>query len=290
LRLSCIDIGSNTTRLLVADSDAGRLHLVHQERAFTSLGRELFEHGRIRPAKVGDVVEVVRDQRDCARRLGAERVRAVATAVLRSAANGTELIAAIRDATGLTVEVLSEREEARLAFVGVAGTLIGPPPSELGVVDVGGGSCELVVGEPPNHVQWWASVPLGSGELTRSQLHSDPPTASELDSAREQIADQLNRLAVPHPVAAVAVGGNATSLSRLAGQVLTARALGRALALLTGERSTEIAERFGIDSRRARLLPAGLLILELVAETFKAPLAVGQGGIREGVLLEASAR
>jgi exopolyphosphatase/guanosine-5'-triphosphate,3'-diphosphate pyrophosphatase len=97
----------------------------------------------------------------------------------------------------------------------------------------------------------------------------------------------LGRLDVPRPAAAVAVGGSATSLGRLAGPVLDAAALGRALALLTAERSSENARRFAIDPQRARLLPAGLLILEGVAEAFGA-LRVGQGGIREGVLLEAS--
>jgi exopolyphosphatase / guanosine-5'-triphosphate,3'-diphosphate pyrophosphatase len=87
---------------------------------------------------------------------------------------------------------------------------------------------------------------------------------------------------------AVAVGGSATSLSQLAGLVLSSEALAKALAQLAGEQSTAIAQRFSIDAERARLLPAGLLILEGVARAFGAPLFVGRGGIREGVLLEAS--
>jgi exopolyphosphatase/guanosine-5'-triphosphate,3'-diphosphate pyrophosphatase len=287
VRLGCIDIGSNTTRLLVADSDGRHLLWVHQERSFTRIGQELFEHGRIGPAKIDEVVGVVRAQLDSARDHGASRVRAVATAAIRSAANGAELTQAIHDVTGLTVEILSGEEEARLAFVGVARTLEEPPSGELGVVDVGGGSSELVVGAAPNRVRWWASVGLGSGALAHGCLRSDPPTAVELASARAQIAGVLGRLDVPRPAAAVAVGGSATSLGRLAGPVLDAAALGRALALLTAERSSEIARRFAIDPQRARLLPAGLLILEGVAEAFGA-LRVGQGGIREGVLLEAS--
>jgi exopolyphosphatase / guanosine-5'-triphosphate,3'-diphosphate pyrophosphatase len=289
LRLGCIDIGSNTTRLLVADSDRGRLQWVHQERSFTRLGHELGRRGAIGPAKIAEVVAVVRDQHVSARMHGAAEVRAVATEAVRSAANGDELCAAIRRATGLTVEVLSSREEARLAFVGVAGTLLEAPAGELGVVDVGGGSSELVVGVPPDRVRWWASVPIGSGELTPPRLRADPPTGKELAVAREQIAAELGRLEVPRPTLAVAVGGSATSLSRLAGGMLDGAALERTLALLAGERSLEIARRFAIDPVRARLLPAGLLILEGVARAFRSPLLIGEGGIREGVLLEASA-
>jgi exopolyphosphatase/guanosine-5'-triphosphate,3'-diphosphate pyrophosphatase len=288
LRLGCIDIGSNTTRLLVADTDGRHLRWIHEERAFTRIGRDLLEHGSIGPAKIAEVVGVVTAQLETARHHGAREVRAVATAAIRTAENGVELAAAIERATGLGVDILSGQEEARLAFVGVAGTLETPPPGELGVVDVGGGSCELVVGTAPDQVRWWASVGLGSGALCHGPLSSDPPTAEELAGARAQIAGELGRLEVPRPSEAVAVGGSATSLGRLAGPVLDAAALGRALALLVAERSTEIARRFAIDPERARLLPAGLLILEGVADAFGAALRVGRGGIREGVLLEAS--
>jgi exopolyphosphatase/guanosine-5'-triphosphate,3'-diphosphate pyrophosphatase len=289
LRLGCIDIGSNTTRLLVADSGRGRLQWVHQERSFTRLGHELAQRGAIGPAKIAEVVAVVRDQRDSARMHGAAQVRAVATEAVRSACNGDELCAAIRRATGLSVEVLSTRDEARLAFLGVAGTLLEAPAGELGVVDVGGGSSELVVGTAPDRVRWWASVPIGSGELAHPRLVTDPPTGDELAAAREQIAAALGRLDVPQPLLAFAVGGSATSLSRVAGGVLDDAALDRSLSLLAGEPSSEIARRFEIDPERARLLPAGLLILEGVARAFRSPLLIGQGGIREGVLLEASA-
>lgn len=288
LRLACIDIGSNTTRLLVADAGGGRLQWVYEERAFTRIGGDLFAHGQIGQSKIAEVVGVVADQLESARAHGAGSVRAIATAAIRGAENGAELASAVLEATGLEVDVLSGQEEARLAFIGVARTLEEPPPGELGVVDVGGGSSEIVVGTAPDRVRWWVSVGLGSGALCHSPLNSDPPTADELAGARAQIADELGRLRVPHPAAAVAVGGSATSLCRLAGPVLDAAALGRALALLVAERSSEIARRFAIDPERARLLPAGLLILEGVAEAFGAALRVGRGGIREGVLLEAS--
>jgi exopolyphosphatase / guanosine-5'-triphosphate,3'-diphosphate pyrophosphatase len=288
LRLACIDIGSNTTRLLVAESDGTRLRWVHQERAFTRIGYELFARGSIGPAKIAEVVEVVRGQRDRARQQGAGLVRAVATEAIRSAGNGRELTAAIERATGVSVEVLSPEEEARLAFVGVAGTLTEPRSSELGVVDVGGGSSELVVGRPPDRVRWWTSVALGSAELSHRVLASDPPTPDELESARAEIARELAQLRIPHPAEAVAVGGSATSLSRLAGPRLDAEALDRALEQLARQPAAQIGVDYAIDLDRARLLPAGLLILEGVVAAFGIPLLVGRGGIREGVLLEAS--
>ena len=98
----------------------------------------------------------------------------------------------------------------------------------------------------------------------------------------------LANIEAPQPAVAVAVGGSATSLCRLAGPVLSAGALGRALALMAGVRCSEIADRFMIDPERARLLPAGLLILEAVAQRFGTALWVGHGGLREGVLLEAA--
>lgn len=286
-RLGCIDIGSNTTRLLVADRAGGQLRWVHQERAFTRIAQELLAEDRLGAAKVAEVVETVRGQLRSARAHGATRVRLVATAAIRRAANGGELVAAIQADTGLPVAVLSDREEARLAFVGVAGTLESRPGGELGVVDVGGGSSELAVGTVPDQVRWWASVPVGSAILAAPQECADPPTPAQLDRSRSRIAAVLSDLEVPRPATAVAAGGSATSLGRLAGPVLRADNLERALAFLTVTPAAEVAARFGIDPERARLLPAGLLILEAAMGAFGVPLRVGRGGIREGVLLEA---
>ena len=288
VRLACIDIGSNTTRLLVADREDGRLQWVHQERSFTRLGQELLDHGAIGAEKISEVVRVVCDQYASARQHGAARVWVVATEAVRSAVNGLDLCVAVREASTLTVHILSAQEEARLAFVGVAGTLAETPRGELGVVDVGGGSSELVVGAAPDRIRWWASVPIGSGELAHTHLEGDPPTEAELAGCRQRIAGELAQLDVAQPSVAFAVGGSATSLGRMTGAVLDAGALGRALAVLTSSGSAEIANRFAIDQERVRLLPAGLLILEGVSRAFGSPLLVGHGGLREGVLLEAT--
>ena len=293
VRAACIDIGSNTTRLLVADCVDGELLEIHQERAFTRIGQGLRSSGAIGGAKIEEVVAVVLGQIAVAREHGADEICGVATAAIRTASNGVALVDAIAAGTGLVVEIVSGEEEARLAFRGAAAMLDADTAAllqasdALAVIDVGGGSSEVVVGSVPDRVGWWASVPLGSGALTEHCLYADPPTPAELASARTEVSTAMAGLAPPRPQVAVAVGGSATSLGRVAGSVLDAGAFARALGVLTGEPSAAVAQRFLIDPQRARLLPAGLLILEGASRLLEATVHVGRGGIREGVLLEA---
>jgi exopolyphosphatase/guanosine-5'-triphosphate,3'-diphosphate pyrophosphatase len=289
MRAACIDIGSNTTRLLVADRLGDRLREVHQERAFTRIGRGLATGAAIPDEKIEEVVAVVAAHLLIARDLGAAHVRGVATAAIRWAANGHELVEAIRAVTGLQVDILSGEDEARLAFCGAAAMLDHAPSGLLGVLDVGGGSSEMVIGTVPAHVVWWASVQLGSSTLTECHLHSDPPSAVQLAAARREVEAIVQSLVPPQPALAVAVGGSATSLARMAGSLLDAQALLRSLRVLASEPSTMVARRSQIDPQRARLLPAGLLILEAMARRLGTTIVVGRGGIREGVLLEAMA-
>ncbi len=287
MRRACIDIGSNTTRLLVAECDGERLLEIHQERAFTRLGRGVVDHGTIPPEKISEVVEVVGRQLETAGNIGAMEVYGVATAAIRRATNGAALLDEIRSAYGLVIEVLSGEAEARLAFLGVAGTLGHDPQGSLGVVDVGGGSSELVVGTAPDIIGWSTSFGVGSGDLADRYLKSDPPLADELDAARAHVADALEGIDAPQPAEAVAVGGSAASLRRLAGPRLDPDSFARSLALLGSEPASEVSRRFALDVERVRLLPAGLLILQAASELFGAPLQIGRGGVREGVLLEA---
>jgi exopolyphosphatase/guanosine-5'-triphosphate,3'-diphosphate pyrophosphatase len=289
VRRACIDIGSNTTRLLVAEYDSGRLLEVHQERAFTRISRGLLGDGTIGPAKIAEVVDVVVAQVQQARELGSREVHAVATAAIRQAGNGATLVAAIGAACGLAVRILSGEEEARLAFVGAARTLDHVPKGDLGVVDVGGGSSELVIGMASGLVTWCASFGVGSGDLADEYLCSDPPAAAELARARAHVEQALDGLAVPKPTEAVAVGGSATSLRRLAGPLLDGDTFERTLSLLATEPAAVLARRFALDRERVRLLPAGLLVLQASSDLFGCALQIGRGGIREGVLLEAAA-
>jgi exopolyphosphatase/guanosine-5'-triphosphate,3'-diphosphate pyrophosphatase len=287
VRRACIDIGSNTTRLLVADCDGDRLVEVHQERAFTHVRRSLTPAEEIGPRKIAEVVSVVASQLKTARDLGADDVRGVATAAVRKASNRDALVSAVRASCGLEVAILAAEEEARLAFTGAARTLGHLPSGPLGVVDVGGGSCELVVGTAPDRMTWCASFEVGSGQIADECLGSDPPSAEELARARERVDAVLDGVRPPGVACVVAVGGSATSLRRIAGPLLDAAAFGRVLALLAAERAGDVARRFALDRDRVRLLPAGLLILQAASERFGAPLEIAHGGLREGLLLEA---
>ncbi len=288
MRRACIDIGSNTTRLLVADCRGERLLYVHEEREFTQIGRGCLRDGRISQSKIDEVAAVVAGQLSRARELGAEEVRAVATAAIRGAPNGLALAASVLTTCGLEVEILGWKEEARLAFIGVARCLDHQPEGNLGVIDVGGGSSELAVGMPPDEVSWSASLPLGSGDLARDCIPSDPPTSGELAEARRRVKLALDSLDVPRIAEAAAVGGSAGSLAKLAGMRLDAPSFTSALRLLAEHPAAAVARRFGLEVERVRLLPAGLLILQGAAERFGAPMLVGRGGLREGVLLEPS--
>jgi exopolyphosphatase/guanosine-5'-triphosphate,3'-diphosphate pyrophosphatase len=283
VRRACIDIGSNTTRLLVAERRGEALSEVLGERVFTRLGAH---GGTIAPEKIAEVAAVVAAQVGLAREAGAARVRVVATAAIRCAANRAELCAAIEAASGERVAVLAGEEEARLAFLGATGTLARVPTGLVAVVDVGGGSTELVCGTAAGGVRWSASVAIGSGGLADRHLHTDPPGSDELEHVRREVDDALGGLRVPAPVAAYAVGGSATSLGRLVGPVLDHESLSHAIDVLCAEPAAAVARRFDLHLERARVLPAGMLVLDAASTLLSLPLQIAAGGLREGVILE----
>jgi len=289
LLCACIDIGSNTTRVLVADASGGRLSEVLQRRAFTRIGKDLRAEGHLRPAKLDEVAAVVCEQVGLARAVGARRLRVVATAAIRGASNREGFCARVREASGAEVEILDGEEEARLAFVGATRTLGHPVTGRIGVADVGGGSSELAVGTLDGGVEWSASFHIGSGLLADAYLRSDPPAAAELHAVSEHASGVFEGLDLPRPACAVAVGGSATSLRRLAGAVLEPETLQRAVRVLSADPCEVVARRFGLDPERVRLLPAGILILDAVSRTLGQPLQIGRGGLREGVCLELAA-
>ena len=284
--LACIDIGSNTTRLLVADAGKGRLRELASQRAFTRIGKGLLEGGAIPPEKVAETAEVVTTQARVARELGANEIVAVATAAIRDAPNRDELAAAVEDAGGMPLWILSGDEEARLAFVGATRTLATPVEGPVAVVDVGGGSTELAIGVPDGTVEWSVSFSMGSGFLADAYLRSDPPSAAELETVRRHVWGTVEGLSAPPARSAVAVGGTATSLRRLVGAELAHETLERGVRVLAASPIAEVAERFDLDPERIRLLPAGILVLEAFSDLLELPLRIARGGLREGALLE----
>ena len=270
----------------MAECGTGALRELATQRAFTRVGKSLKKDGRIPKKKIEEIAAVVSAQARVARETGAEQLVTVATAAIRDAPNHHALAEAVRNAGGGELELVSGEEEARLAFVGAARTLTAPAEGTLGVVDVGGGSTEVAVGEGDGRVSWSASFRIGSGFLADSYLRSDPPAISELEAVRRHVEGTFEGLEPPRPQLAVAVGGTAASLRRLLGAELEHETLERGIRVLSSSSVAEVAERFELDPVRVRLLPAGILVLEALSDLLEMPLRIARGGLREGVILE----
>jgi exopolyphosphatase/guanosine-5'-triphosphate,3'-diphosphate pyrophosphatase len=283
---AAIDIGSNTTRVLVAEPVDGQLKKVMEQRAYTRINKALGDDGEILPEKVEEVADVVATQVRLARELGAESIRAVATAAVREAVNGEQAARAIEAAAGVEIEILTDEEEGRLSFVGATKTLGHPVSGTVGVVDVGGGSTEVILGTVPGGAREVRSWKVGSGVLADELIASDPPSPAEIRKVRDRIDDLFEGVRIERPEQAVAVGGSATSLRRLVGAVLEYETLERGIRVLCGDPAAEVARRFELDPVRVRILATGVLLLEKLSDLLVQPLQIGKGGLREGVILD----
>jgi exopolyphosphatase/guanosine-5'-triphosphate,3'-diphosphate pyrophosphatase len=286
MNCACVDIGTNTTRLLVAERDGGRLREVVAVRRFLRLVPD--EGGQIPAEAMAALAAIVAGHARVARQHAVSEVHVVGTAAIRAASNRDELCAAVHSACGVQVEVLTGEQEAQLAFTGALATLATPPTGPIGVIDVGGGSCELVVGTSADGVTWWRSVPIGSGTLAERHLRSDPPELAELADVRAEIDVALEDVDPPVTELVLVVGGSATMLAAASGGELEPASIARILAVLLEEPAAEAARRLGLHVERVRLLPAGLLALEAAWGAFgQAPLQIARGGLREGVVMRA---
>jgi exopolyphosphatase/guanosine-5'-triphosphate,3'-diphosphate pyrophosphatase len=284
LRLACIDVGSNTTRLLVAEPASQGLRNICNERVFTLIGRSIGDDNRIPAEKVDETARAVARQAEQALTEGAEAIRVVATAAIRRAANAADLAAAVADRAELKLDVLGGQEEARLAFKGAASAL--GTSGSLAVVDVGGGSTELAFGDAQGAIESAVSIAVGSSTLAERHLATDPPLPEAIAAARGEAAAALDGFD-PRPVDhAVAVGGSASSLQHLAGRELGQAELAAALDLLLAESAWDVAARYELDPERVKLMPAGLVILSELSLRLERPLRVCKGGLREGVILD----
>ena len=290
MRLACVDIGSNTTRLLVAEiDDEGVWRELMTQRAYTLIGKQTGSSGELPASVVETTTDVVATQVRLAREMGADEIMVVATAAVRGAPNKDELIDAVREQTDLPVRILSGHEEAQFAFVGATKRLGAPADGSIAVIDVGGGSTENAVGTVDDGSSWDNTFRVGSGMLTEAYVTSDPPAAQELDRVRQHVSGVFEGLELPQVEKAVAVGGTATSLRRLVGAELAHETLERGIRILAEAPAAEVAERFDLAPERVRLLPAGMLVLEELSDLLSLPLSIGNGGLREGVILTAVA-
>jgi exopolyphosphatase/guanosine-5'-triphosphate,3'-diphosphate pyrophosphatase len=281
---ACVDIGTNTTRLLVAARDGARLREVVAVRRFLHLAPG--DDGAIPAEAVTALAATVAAHVRLAREHEVREVRVVGTAAIRGARNRDDLCAAVQRAAGVRVEVLTGEQEAALAFAGALATLTRPPAGPIGVIDVGGGSSELVIGTAEGGVTWWTSLPIGSGTLAERHLRSDPPALDELAAVRAEIDVALAGVHPPAADMVLAVGGSATTVAAATGGELAPATIARILAVLIAEPAAEAAKRLGLHVERVRLLPVGLLALEAAWGAFgQAPLQIARGGLREGVVL-----
>jgi len=231
-RVAAIDCGTNSIRLLVADSEAGsaagsgpaaRLTDVHREMRIVRLGQGVDATGVLDPAAIERTRQALADYTAILRDAGAERVRMVATSATRDAANREDFFGMVRETLGTDAEVISGDTEARLSFTGAVGDL-SAADGPFVVVDVGGGSTELVVGSlgPDGEVEIHAarSVDVGCVRLTERCLRSDPPTEVERKEAgavaREILAEAFEHVPVADANTWVGVAGTVTTLSAVA--------------------------------------------------------------------------
>jgi exopolyphosphatase/guanosine-5'-triphosphate,3'-diphosphate pyrophosphatase len=283
-RCACIDVGSNTTALLVADIADGELSPVGTRRRFTMLGADSGPTG-ISEAKLAETTDAVEELIGYAQSLDCEEIELVATHVVREAHNGHELESRILERTSMRLEVIDGHEEARFSFIGATGGL-GRVTTTTVVIDAGGGSTEISICEPGREPVT-ASFAIGSGTLQQSFLIGDPPAPHELTKAREYADELFSQLDLPQNCGlALAVGGGASTAQQLTGGVIDASGIGRVLGLVMNTPSADLAEEHALAPNRARLLPGGLVILAALIERLGTGLEVGRGGLREGLLID----
>ena len=274
MRVGVIDVGSNTTRLLVASAEPGRVVPLGQEKVRLSLGTEIERFGAVSDVHVAAVAKAVRKMTAAAHRNRVELLDVFLTAPGRQAANAEELVAALSRAAGVQARVLSKEEEGTLAYRGAVLTTDLELPARIAVCDVGGASTEIAVGCPMDGPDWIESVDLGSVRLF---ARGGDPAA--------EAAEAFAPVEPPAVEAALAVGGSARAARRLVGSELGEAELAKARRLTETKSPRQIARRHGVDRARAEILPAGIALLAEVQRRLGVPLRVCDGGIREGAVL-----
>ena len=254
---AAIDIGSNTTRVLVAEPQEGQLRKVMEQRAYTRIGKDASKNGTITAEKIAEVAEVVTTQVRLAGELGAEVIKIVATAAIREAKNRDEFVKAIEEEAGIAVEVLSEEAEGRLAFLGATKSLGHPVEGTVAVVDVGGGSSEVIFGTLAEGVTEVRSWKIGSGSLTEEYLSGDPPSASEIRALRDAICGLLRRRRAGAPGSGRGRGRQRHLAADAGRRRLEYETLERAVRVLSSDGLMDVAKRFELDPRRVQAAAGG---------------------------------
>jgi exopolyphosphatase/guanosine-5'-triphosphate,3'-diphosphate pyrophosphatase len=277
MHVAVVDIGTNSTRLLLADVDDGRVGEVLERRTeITRLGAGVDADGRLSEEAMERVYAVLDDYGALIKRHGADKAVAVLTSAVRDAANGKEFAAAVRERWGLEPHVLSGDEEARLTFLGATSERDPADRVPTLVIDIGGGSTEFVIGTG-HQMSFHVSNQAGVVRQTERHLHSDPPTDEECQSLARDARSILSagvpsqwRRAVGH---AIAVAGTATSMASIAQELEPYDADKVEGYVVTEEECREIRDRLagltldqrrlvrGLHPDRAPTIVAGTIIL-----------------------------
>jgi exopolyphosphatase / guanosine-5'-triphosphate,3'-diphosphate pyrophosphatase len=260
--VAVIDIGTNTTRLLVAEVEDGEVVELERCTIITSLGRGVDATGRLADDAMDRVAEAIAVYREVIDRLGAEKVVAVATSAMRDSENGPQFHDYLEEKYGVDARTISGDEEARLTFLGA--TAGRNDDRETVVIDIGGGSTEYVVGRAGHDPGIHTSTQMGSVRFTERFLDSDPPAQNELQELAEAV-----RRTVPHVRAdhAIAVAGTATSMAAIDGAEevhgyhLSLASCERVAAKLAGLTVEQRREVKGLHPDRAPTIVAGAVIL-----------------------------
>jgi exopolyphosphatase/guanosine-5'-triphosphate,3'-diphosphate pyrophosphatase len=298
-RFAVVDLGTNSVKLHVAERDAaGHWTPVLDRSEVTRLGEGLAETGQIAPAAQERTLAAIRGMVDEARGLGAERVLAVGTMGMRSAANSDAFIERVRAACGITIEVISGEEEARLAYLAVRESL-GIPGGSVVVFDTGGGSTQVTLGHDGQILERF-SLNLGAARLTERFGLAGPVSDETLGAARAAIAGELGRLdGLPRPDALVGMGGAVTNLTsvslalspydpdRIQGATLTRSEVENQIARYAALDTAGRRAIPGLQPGRAEVILAGaLVVLTLMDKLGQDRVSVSDRGLRHGVLIE----
>jgi exopolyphosphatase/guanosine-5'-triphosphate,3'-diphosphate pyrophosphatase len=303
MRVGVVDIGTNSTRLLVAEVEGAALTELERCTTVTRLGEGVEASGRLSDTAMARVSEALAGYRETLDELGAENAVAVATSAMRDAANGPAFRDEIERRFGLDARTISGDEEARLTFLGA--TAGRDPDAATLVIDIGGGSTEFVVGHPGGDPEFHVSTRMGSVRHTERHLHGDPPAAGELAALAED-ARAIVEADVPVDVragvdAGIAVAGTATSLAaidqeldpydpeRVHGYRLTTASCERLLARLAGLTVARRREVAGLHPDRAPTIVGGAgILLESMRACGLDEIEISENDILHGAALAAS--
>ena len=290
---AAIDVGSNTIHIVVARCFPSTLEILADTLEMVRIGESVTATGTISPAKTRAALDTLHIYRALAEQHGAERILVVATEAIRQASNQADFIAQVKAETGLDVLLISGTAEAALTFFGA--TYEANQLSHIGVMDLGGGSLELVLAWDM-HINWRTSVPLGSGWLHDHYLSANPPSSHEIKTAETFLKTYLRKMHLAYTAPLLIVtGGSANSLLYLTQkafhysderQKLTQEDLARCQGLLHALQAEDIARLYGQPLARAKVLLAGTLIIKHIMRRLRLQeITVSKHGIREGVLL-----